>query len=114
MNSVNITGYLATDPEASTTKNGTTTTRFRLGTDNRRDRDGDSFFFTITAYGKTAEAVNQYLEKGRLVAVTGSLNHRSWKDDEDRAREIVEIVGDQIDFLPSGQRRSDSDDGADS
>ena len=56
----------------------------------------DAFFFRVSAWGQTAEYVNNYLTKGRLVAVDGRLESRKYTDKEGQSREIVEIVADNV------------------
>ena len=59
---------------------------------------------TITTWRKLAEQASRYLDKGRLVAVEGRLQIRSYETQDGQRRKVAEVVADGIRFLDSGKR----------
>lgn len=105
MNSVNIIGRLTRDPELKTTSGGKTVTEFTIAVDKFGSEEG--MFFRVKAWGKTAEFVSNYVQKGHKVAVSGRLDQRKYTDQNGNNREIVEIVADNVQSLtPKGEGTS--------
>ena len=78
MNVISIVGNIGSDPELRTAASGTNIASFRVAVRNSRKRsneDGASNadWFTVKAFGQQAEFVNNYLTKGRKVAITGRM-----------------------------------------
>jgi single-strand DNA-binding protein len=92
---------LTRDPELKVTTSGKSVAEFSIAVNKRiKPQDGpDSDFFRIKVWGQSAEYVNQYIGKGRLVAVDGRLETRSWTDQDGKRREVVEIVADNVNAL---------------
>ena len=69
MNLVVLIGRFTRNPELRTTQNGTTFCNFTLAVDRRfkNDNGPDADFINCTAWGRTAEVINQYLSKGQQV-----------------------------------------------
>lgn len=104
MNVCHLIGNLANDPEVRTTQSGLCTCSFRLavqrrfkGADGQRETD----FISIVAWRQTAELCAKYLAKGRKVAVTGSLQMRSYQAQDGQKRTVAEVVADSVEFLTS-------------
>lgn len=102
MNKVILIGRLTADPNLRYTQNGTPVATFTLavdkpfaGEDGKRGAD----FIDIVTWRKLAEIVANNLEKGRLVAVEGRLQIRSYDDQIGVRRKAAEIVADQVKFL---------------
>ena len=80
-NHIHLTGNLGADPKTVTLDSGTTATEFSLATnDYYRDRDGNrqtrTEWHRVKAYGKIAEIVDQYLDRGKEVSIVGSMRYR--------------------------------------
>jgi single-strand DNA-binding protein len=106
MNKVFLIGRLGRDPDDRRTGGGTRVSNFSLATDHyRTDASGTSQKSTewhrIVAYGKTAEQCNQFLRKGRLVCVEGSLQTRTWEKPEGAKHTTTEVVALRVTFLDS-------------
>lgn len=102
VNHVVLIGRLTRDPEVRTTTSGKTVADFSLAVTKRfKPQDGspDADFFKIVAWGQTADFVQNYLGKGRLVAVTGRLQSRKYTTQDGSNREVVEIVADNVQGL---------------
>lgn len=107
VNVVVITGNLTRDPELKHLPNGTPVVEMGVAVNGRRQDAGGNWvdkpnFFDVKVYGRRAETVAQYLEKGSGVAVDGRLDWRSWETAEGQKRSKVEIVADNVQFLPKG------------
>jgi single-strand DNA-binding protein len=102
INRVVLIGRLTRDPELRTTSTGKNVVEFSIAVNKRiKPQDGqpDADFFRIKAWGQTADYVNNYLTKGRLVGVDGRLETRKWTDQNGANRETVEIVADNVNAL---------------
>lgn len=115
MNSVILIGRLTRDPELRyipSTGNALTTfsiavDRAYTGKDGQRPTD----FFNIVVWGKSAEYCANYLSKGRLAAVKGNIQNRSYETKEGDKRYITEIIADNVQILEwpdKGERASGS------
>ena len=100
MNSVCLTGRLTRKPEQFKAQNGTEIAKFTIAVD-RGDKDKNTDFPYITAFGKVAEAVNKYLDKGRLVAVHGKIQTGGYKDKDGNTVYTTDVVADVVQFLDS-------------
>ena len=105
INRVIITGNLTRDPELRSLPSGMSVCSLRIASNTRR-KDGQSGewvdkpnYFDVTIWGKQGENAAQYLSKGRPVALDGRLEWREWQDKEGNARQSVEIVADNVQFL---------------
>lgn len=76
--SITIVGRTGRDPEARVMPNGDTVTAFSVATDHQyTDRNGQKVksttWFKVAVFGKQAESVNEFLSKGKMVLVEGTL-----------------------------------------
>ena len=97
LNKVMLIGRLGKDPELKYTAGGTPFCRFSIATDdvwndkNSGERQEKTEWHNIVAWDRLAEICNQYLTKGRLVYIEGSLQTREWDDQEGNKRRTTEI-----------------------
>ena len=111
MNKVILIGRLGKDPEERTTTGGTRVSSFNLATDAYHGGNAEKTtdWHRIIVFGKIAEQCNQYLKKGRLVCVEGSLQTRSWEKTPGEKRYFTDVVAARVTFLDSkGRSFSDS------
>jgi single-strand DNA-binding protein len=108
LNKVMLIGRLGRDPEERATAGGTRVSSFTLATDTFRGTNAEKTteWHRIVAYGKVAELCNQYLAKGRLVCIEGSLQTHSWEKPPGEKHYMTEIIGSRITFL---DRNKDGD-----
>ena len=101
INRVVLIGRLTRDPELRTTSTGKNVVEFSIAVNKRiKPQEGaDADFFRIKAWGQTADYVNNYISKGRLVGVDGRLETRKWTDQNGANRETIEIVADNVNAL---------------
>ncbi len=101
MNSINLIGRLTRDPELDETKGGTAVCRMRLAIPRRKKdgKDQGAVFVNVVAYGGQATASNDYLTKGRQVAISGRLEYREWTGGDGSPHSMHEVVADHVEFL---------------
>jgi len=107
MNSVILIGRLTRDPELRFTSAGRAVTTFSIAVDRPfigKDGQKQTDFFNIVVWGKSAENCANYLVKGRLTAIKGSIQNRSYETQEGQKRYITEIVADSVQFLEWGDK----------
>jgi single-strand DNA-binding protein len=110
INKVILVGRLGKDPEIRSTPQGTTVAKFTLATDEKfTDRAGEkqerTEWHNIVAWGKLGEICGQYLRKGKLVYIEGSIRTDSWDDKESGQKKYrTEIVANTMKML---DRRGD-------
>lgn len=102
LNSVILIGRLTRDPELRYTGSGVAVVRFTLAvdrpfTDQQGERQAD--FIDIVAWRRLAETVSNHLQKGRLVAVNGRLQIRSYDAQDGQRRRVAEVVANDVRFL---------------
>jgi len=106
MNSVALIGRLTRDPEVRYgAATQTAVARFTIAVDRQRGREGEQTadFIGIVCFGKTAELVEKYMSKGRLVGVTGRIQTGSYEKDG-RKVYTTDVVADRVEFLDRGDR----------
>ena len=103
MNKVILVGRLARDPELRTTGGGQSVCRFTVAVDRRFKRDGQptADFISVVAFGKQAELINQYLGKGRRIALEGRIQTGSYTANDGSKRYTTDVILDNFDFIDS-------------
>ena len=100
--SITVAGLVATTPRHLITQDGLPITSFRLAASSRRyDRqqskwvDGETNWYTVTAFRQLAINSSTSINKGERILVTGKLHVRDW-DNGERAGTSVEIEADHL------------------
>lgn len=96
-------GRLTADPELRQTPQGTAVTRFTIAVDRRFRREGgqQADFITCVAWRQTAEFICRFFQKGRMIAVEGQLQSRSWDGQDGKRQYATEVVVDNAFFTGS-------------
>ena len=112
LNKVMLIGRLGRDPELRYTQGGQPVASLNVATDESyTDRDGNKVDKTewhrVTVWGKSAENCNNFLGKGSLVYIEGSLQTRKWQDQQGQDRYTTEVRAQRVLFLDrKGENRS--------
>ena len=102
MNSVTIVGRLGQDPEIKYFESGSVKARFSVAVDRNFSKENRiTDWFTIEVWGRQAEFVAEWVKKGSLVAVSGSLEMNRWTDREGNLREFPTVRATDIRFVGS-------------
>lgn len=100
LNTVSLIGRLAADPTVRQTQAGVVVS-FRLAVQ-RPTKDKTADFFNVTAFGKTAEYIQNYVTKGRLVVVNGRLEVNAYTNKEGANVQAVQVVANTVNALERG------------
>ena len=98
LNRVTIMGRLTKDPELRRTNTGKPVVSFSVAVDRTFGEGTD--FFDCVAWSKTGEFVDSYFTKGKMIAVDGRLQTRTWEKDGRKCK-AVEIIVEQAHFCGS-------------
>jgi single-strand DNA-binding protein len=106
VNRVILVGRLGKDPELKYTPSGAPVAKFSLATDESfKDKTGEKQEHTewhnIVAWNKLAEICGEYLTKGKLVYIEGSIRSRQWQDQTGNKRTSYEIIARNMQMLGS-------------
>ncbi len=110
MNKVFLIGNLTRDPELKQTPSGVAVCHFSLAVSRAYTQDGErkTDFFNCVAWRGTGESVAKYQKKGNRIAVVGSIQIRSYEDNDGIKRTAVDIVANEVEFLTSKAGGEDS------
>lgn len=97
MNMVALMGRLTADPELKHTPSEIAVTSFTVAV-NRHTKEKQADFIRCTAWRQTAEIVCKYFQKGKMIAVTGSIQTRNYTDRDGNNRTATEVIVNQVDF----------------
>lgn len=105
-NKIILIGHLGRDQEMRYTPQGTAISNFSIATSERRkDKSGEqqevTTWFKVSLWGKQAEAVSQYLTKGKQVYVEGRLRTEEYTDRDGNKRMSLEVTATDIQLLGS-------------
>ena len=100
-NSVTAVGRLGNDPELRYTPSGDPVCNFSLATDVGFGDNKETTWFKITAWRKTAESVNQYLQKGSKVLIVGPLTVEEYTANNGDKRTSLKVNAREVRFLDS-------------
>jgi len=99
-----IVGRLTRDAELKYTNSGQAVCHFSVATGSRRKKGDqwveESSFWDVDLWGKQGESINQYLTKGKLVAVEGSMRQDKWEQDG-QTRSKIQITANTVQLLGS-------------
>jgi len=112
MNKAIIMGRVCKDPELRYTQSQNAVCSFTLAVDRRyKNADGSKTadFIPIVAWRQSAEFVHKYFRKGSRMAVVGTIQIRSWDDDQGNKRYATEVIAEEIHFGESKQQQAPTD-----
>ena len=98
-NKITIIGYLGRDAEQRFTPGGMVVASFSVATTEKRKDGEKTTWFRVSLFGKQAEAVAQYLIKGKLVFVEGSLRQEEYTTKDGATRTTLEVNATSLQLL---------------
>ena len=104
LNKVVLAGRITTDPELRQTPSGVSVLRVNLAINRRFSKSNEqgeqqTDFITLVAWRQTAEFIAKYFRKGSALCVTGSIQTRTWQDQQGQKRYSTEVVVDEAMFV---------------
>ena len=109
MNKVFLIGNLVRDPEVRATQSGISVCNFTVAVNRRFKKENgeqETDFLNVIAWRQLAELCSKYLVKGRKVAVTGSIQTRTYEAKDGSKRTAWDIVADEVEFLTTQNQQS--------
>ena len=103
MNKLHIIGNLTSDPQSHTTNDGKNVCNFTVAVNRRKKvpNQPEADFFRVAAWGRMGENCQQYLAKGRKVAVVGSVSVSTYQANDGTTRANLEVFAEDVEFLSS-------------
>ncbi len=104
LNKVILGGRIATDPELKQTPSGVSVISFSLAVNraySSKDGERQADFINIVAWRQTAEFISRFFRKGSSICILGSIQTRSWTDQNGNKRYATEVVADEANFVDS-------------
>lgn len=110
LNKVILGGRLTADPELKQTQSGIPVCSFTVAVNRRRSGEGEQQvdFITCQAWRQTAEFLSRYFRKGSSICVIGSIQTRTWTDQNNQKHYSTEVIADEINFVDSRGENSAS------
>ena len=108
INTVSLVGRAGREPDVRYFESGSTVANFTLAV-NRISKSDEPDWFNLEIWGKQAQIAADYVKKGSLLGITGSLKIDSWKDKntgEDRFKPVVRV--DRLNLLSSRKETENS------
>ena len=107
LNKVVLAGRMTADPELKQTPSGVSVLSFTVAVNRsyvskgseQGERQAD--FINVVAWRSTAEFISKYFRKGSAICVTGSIQTRTWQDQQGQRRYATEVVADEAAFVES-------------
>lgn len=96
LNNVVIMGRMVATPELRTTQSGTSVTSFAVAVDKGKDQGAD--FLDCVAWQQAAEMVCKWFPKGKMIAIEGRLQTRTWEDKNGSKHKATEIIVGRVSF----------------
>ncbi|MDK8182077.1 single-stranded DNA-binding protein [Paenibacillus sp. UMB4589-SE434] len=104
-------GRWSSEIKLNYTPNGKAVANANIAINDRYGDDESTTFLPVVMWGKTAENTAQYSNKGKLVAVVGRIQVRSWESDNGK-RYVTEVVADNVQFLESNRSQQQDNSGS--
>lgn len=109
LNKVVLAGHLAATPELRQTPNGVSVTSFSIAINRRFSKSSDGNqnanasvdFINCVAWRNTADFITRYFKKGSAICISGSIQTRSWTDQQGAKRYATEVLADEAYFVDS-------------
>lgn len=106
LNKIFLIGNLTRDPEVRALPSGASVASFGVATNRFYNKDGqkqqETQFHNVVAFGRLADIAKQYLNKGSLVMVEGRIQNRSWQGQDGQKKYRTEVITESIQLGPRG------------
>lgn len=109
INKAILMGRLTRDPELRRTDSGKAVCNFTVAINNGYGEKQKADFVSCVAWNKTAEFVDKYFTKGRMIIVVGRIQTRTWEDRDGKKNYVTEVVASEVAF---GESKKDAGGGA--
>ena len=107
-NKVILVGNMTADPELKQSTSGASVCSFNIAVNRKMAKNNECDFITIVAWRQQAEFVTRYFKKGNPILVCGSLQTRTWTDNQGNKRYATEVVADEVSFVGNNSSNTDA------
>jgi single-strand DNA-binding protein len=114
INNIHLVGRVGADPEIRYFESGSVLAKVSLAVDRRSRLSDQPDWFSLEIWGKVAEVVANYVRKGKLIGVRGSLEIQEWtdrNDGTDRAKPIIRVA--ELELLSAKNSQVDEEENLD-
>ena len=107
LNKVVLAGRITADPELKQTPSGVSVLSFTIAVNrsyvskNNEQAERQADFINFVAWRTTSEFISKYFRKGSAICITGSIQTRTWNDNNGNKRYATEVVADEAMFVES-------------
>lgn len=101
LNRAILMGRITKSPELKTTPSGVPVIQISVAVDRNytpKGQEKQTDFIDVVAWRNTAEFIAKYFDKGQLIALAGSIQKRSYTDNQGNKRSVTEVIADQAYF----------------
>ena len=109
-NRIIIVGRLTKDPELTYAQTGTAICKCSIAVDREFSKNNDTDFIPLVAFAKTAETMSNFLHKGSLILVEGSLNIDNYNDRAGAKKTFAKVVVNKFSFMEKKNASSNQTD----
>lgn len=108
LNKIFLIGRLTRDPESRALPSGQAVSNFGLATNriwtnpDTKEKQEQTEFHNIVAFGRLADICNQYLSKGSLIMIEGRIQTRSWQNQDGDTKYRTEVITESMQMGPRG------------
>jgi single-strand DNA-binding protein len=110
VNNCTFTGRLTRDGLLKTTPTGTNVLEFDIANNTGFGNYAKTLFLSVNLWGKQAESLSKYLQKGKTVAVIGTLEQQKWTGKDGMPHEKNVINARDVVLLGGGSKSADMSD----
>lgn len=105
MNSIFIIGNIGQKPVIKTLPRGDKVANFSVGTPSGFGQNKKTIWFSVVIYGKTADVIEQYTDKGSKILVQGRLEENTYTDKNGFEKTAFNLVGSNIQLLSQKEQQ---------
>ena len=98
INKAILMGRLTRDPELRHTGSGTPVCSFSIAINSGSGENQTTDYINCVAWNKTAEFVNKYFSKGRMIIIVGKIQTRSWDGQDGKKNYVTEVIANEVSF----------------
>lgn len=100
LNTIQLAGRLTKDPELKTTPSGKSVVSFSIAVDRDFQSNGERMtdFINCVAWNGTAEFINRYFTKGKMIILCGRLQVRNYEAKDGSKRTATEVIAEKVFF----------------
>lgn len=112
LNKAILVGRLTKDPELRSTANGISVLNFTVAVTRNYARSGEerqSDFINCVAFRNTADFISRYFAKGNLISIDGTIQTRTWDDQEGKRHWVTEVMVNEAHFVEGKKDSASSD-----